>query len=102
MHHDRSIPTRRRPTTPTPPTATATGATLSMLIHGLSFNRRKAQGRSVYVCALVYSYALKLLPWIKVRCLSTHNDSLVTGGQATRVFVITPWPLPYHATTKTD
>lgn len=37
-----------------------------MLIHALSFDRRKAQGRSVYACALVYSYALKLLPWIKV------------------------------------
>lgn len=54
---------------PAPTTATATGVSLSMLIHGLSFNRRKAQGRSVFACALVYSYALKLLPWIKV-CLS--------------------------------
>lgn len=48
------------------PIATATGVSLSMLIHALSFDRRKAQGRSVYACALVYSYALKLLPWIKV------------------------------------
>ncbi|KAM3571563.1 hypothetical protein VYU27_006402 [Nannochloropsis oceanica] len=47
--------------------ATATNVTVAMLIHAVTRDRKKAQGRCVYSICMITSWALKFIPWITIK-----------------------------------
>eukprot|EP00624_Nannochloropsis_granulata_P000496 evm.model.NODE_11905_length_22608_cov_24.326035.2 len=47
--------------------ATATNVAVALLIHAVTRDTKKAQGRCVYSICMITSWALKLIPWITIK-----------------------------------